>query len=318
MNRRSFAYQLAAASIALPFTTACGRQKKPRNEEMKEVIKPSEPNISLAQWSHNKEFFKGEMDPRDFAKIARRDYEIEAIEYVNQFYTDHAKDQSFWREMKQRADDLDVKSLLIMVDDEGELGSANQNARSQAVENHYKWVDAASILGCHSIRVNAFGAEDKETFRSAIVDGMSRLCAYASKEEINVIIENHGLHSSNAGFIVEIIEEVGMENFGTFPDFGNWCMSAMWGSIQGDQCVDSYNIYQGVREFMPYAKAVSAKSYEFDEEGNETTIDYYQVLKHVKEASYEGYIGIEYEGEQVSPSEGIRKTRELIRKAWIS
>lgn len=274
------------------------------------------PKISLAQWSLHRHLMAGQLDPRDFAKTAKLEYGIGAIEYVNQFYTDQVKDQSFWKEMKRRATDAGVESLLIMVDDEGELGDADDQKRQTAVENHFKWVDAANILGCHSIRVNAFGARERSAYKNAIIDGMGRLSEYAGKENINVIIENHGLYSSDASLIVEIIKQVNKPNFGSFPDFGNWCLNEKWGSTQDGKCTEAYDIYKGVSQLLPYAKAVSAKSYDFDKNGYETTMDYSRLLKAVKESGYKGYIGVEYEGHRLSEPEGIRATKLLIEKVW--
>ena len=277
---------------------------------------PSKPlKISLAQWSLHRTFNAGKLDPIDFASIAKERYQIDAAEYVNGFYNEHAEDEPFWTKMKERSKQAGVKNLVIMVDDEGELGSADKQARMKAVENHYKWVNAASILGCHSVRVNAFGDPDRDTYRAAIMDGMSRLAEYAAKMKLNVIIENHGLFSSDAALIAGIIKEVNMSNFGAFPDFGNWCLSAKWGTTQGD-CDQVYDRYQGVAELLPYAKAVSAKSYNFNQQGEDTKIDYYKMLKIVKESDYEGYIGIEYEGMEKGEHEGIIVTKALLEKAW--
>ena len=273
--------------------------------------------ISLAQWSLHRNFEAGNLDPSDFASIARERYGFDAVEYVNGFYSAHAGDENFWKQMKERSDQAGVKNLVIMVDDEGELGGADKSARMEAVENHYKWLHAARILGCHSLRVNAFGDADRETYRAAIMDGMSRLAGYAATLDLNVLIENHGLFSSDAALIAGIIKEVNMPNFGAFPDFGNWCLSAKWGSTQG-ACDQVYDRYQGVAELLPYAKAVSAKSYNFNERGEYTTIDYYKMLKIVKQSAYEGYIGIEYEGLEKGEHEGILITRALMEKAWMS
>jgi len=282
---------------------------------------PTEPpamkalKISLAQWSLHRQIEAGETDPLNFARVAKDTYGIEAVEYVNQFYVDHATDESFWLGMKDRADQAGVQSLLIMVDNEGDLGVADDAARQAAVENHYKWVNAAKLLGCHSIRVNAFGEEDPEAFQAALADAMGNLAEYASQEGINVVIENHGLHSSNAALITEVVRQVGMPNFGTFPDFGNWCLSAQWGSTQVP-CESAYDIYQGVSEFLPFAKAVSAKSYDFDENGNQTKIDYEKMLQIVKDSDYDGYIGIEYEGSSLGEHDGILATKALMERIW--
>ena len=275
------------------------------------------PKISWAQWSLHRQFFDKIQDPNDFATIARKTYGIEAVEYVNQFYVDSVNDEKFWAEMKRKAEDAEVKSLLIMVDNEGDLALADDDERRKSVENHFKWVDAAKLLGCHSIRVNAFGDENKEIYKEALKDGMGQLADYAAKENINVIIENHGLFSADGALISEVMNDVNKPNFGTFPDFGNWCMSAKWGSTQ-IPCDNVYDRYQGVADFLPYAKAVSAKSYDFDENGEDTRIDYGRLLQMVKDSEYDGYIGIEYEGSLKSEHEGILATKALIEKKWAA
>lgn len=272
-------------------------------------------NVSLAQWSLHRSFWDGSLDPVDFAAIAVEKYHMDAVEYVNGFYTEKAEDEIFWNRMKERSDASAVKNLVMMVDDEGDLGDASQAKRLKAVENHYKWLHAARLLGCHSMRVNAFGDADREVFKEAIMDGMARLADYAAQMNMNVIIENHGLFSSDAALIAGIIKEVNRPNFGSFPDFGNWCLSAKWGSTQGD-CEQSYDPYKGVEELLPYAKAVSAKSYNFNEEGEDRKIDYYRMMKIVKGSGYDGYIGIEYEGTEKGEHEGILITRKLMEKAW--
>lgn len=272
--------------------------------------------LSLAQWSLHRQFQNGSLNAVDFASISNDTYGINAVEYVNGFYKKSGKDERFWINMKERADAAGAKSLLIMADEEGDFGAANGKERIKAVENHYKWVNAAKILGCHSIRVNAFGASDRDTFRSAMIDGMGRLSDYAAKENINIVIENHGLFSSDAKLVTEIIKQVNNSNVGTLPDFGNWCLSAKWGSTKQD-CSEAYDIYQGVSEFLPFAKGVSAKSYNFNNEGEHTSIDYYKMLKMVKDSGYNGYIGIEYEGD-LPEHEGILLTKALIEKVWDS
>lgn len=276
----------------------------------------SKPKISLAQWSLHRALEKGEIRADNFANIAKNSYGIDALEYVNQFYVDQGTDEKFWNKMKTKANDEGVKSLLIMVDNEGELGNPNSIERKKAVENHYKWIDAAKLLGCHSIRVNAFGQADLETLKSALTDGLGNLATYGEKEGINVLIENHGLHTSDGAFIVDIIKQVDNPYLGTLPDFGNWCLNKEWGSTQNNQCTNVYDRYKGVEEFLPYAKGVSAKSYAFDAEGNETIIDYGRLLKTVKDSEFDGYIGIEYEGEKLSEPDGIKTTKALIEKVW--
>lgn len=311
-SRRSFIKKavLGAAAVSVPsYATYASNILSTENSI-------SELKISLAQWSLNKAFFEGELDPVNFASIAKNQYDIHAIEYVNAFYKELGNDEKFWHQMKQNADKEDVKSLLIMVDDEGDLGNPKDSKRKTAVENHYKWINAAKILGCHSIRVNAFGKADMATLSVTLADGLSSLSAYGQKEGVNVLIENHGLHTSNASFIVDIIKKVNNPYLGTLPDFGNWCLNKEWGSTQNNVCNNVYDRYKGLKEFLPYAKGVSAKSYDFDIDGNETIMDYSRLLKTVKESDFEGYIGIEYEGERLSPPEGIKATKTLIDKTW--
>lgn len=314
MKRRSFIENTIKGSVALSASSMLalsGCQSKGEISDEKGL------KISLAQWSLHRALEAKEIEAKDFASIAKMTYGIEAIEYVNQFYVESATDAKFWNEMKNRAEDVGVKSLLIMVDDEGDLGVVDEKERKKSVENHYKWVDAAKILGCHSIRVNAFGDSDRDAYKAAIVDGMGQLADYAGKENINIIIENHGLFSSDAKLITEIIQQVNKPNFGTFPDFGNWCLSAKWGTTQFE-CDKVYDRYLGVAEFLPYAKAVSAKSYNFNEKGEDKIIDYYKMLRIVKDAGYDGYIGIEYEGVELSEHEGILATKALLGKVFES
>ena len=304
MKRRRFIRNsvLGATALAVKPLSAHSKQEKALH-------------ISLAQWSLHRSFENGTLDPVDFAAVAAETYRLNAVEFVNGFYRKQARDEKFWISMRERSSNADVRNLILMVDDEGDLGDAREKTRLKSVENHYKWVHAAKLLGCPTMRVNAFGDPDRETYRQAIIDGMSRLATYAAKEDLNIVIENHGLFSSDAALIAGIIREINMPNFGSFPDFGNWCLSAKWGSTQGD-CDRVYDRYQGVSELLPYARAVSAKSYNFNEKGEDTTIDYYRMMKIVKESDYSGYIGIEYEGTEKGEHEGILITRELMTKAW--
>jgi len=274
--------------------------------------------ISLAQWSLHRALEKGHVKADDFPFIAKNTHGIDAVEYVNGFFKENATNETYWQDLNRRCADEGIKSLLIMVDDEGHLGEPKLEERTKAVEKHYKWVHAAKLLGCHSIRVNGFGSGSKEEIREALVDGMGRLAEYGEAEGINILIENHGLQSSDASYITGIIKEVANPFLGTLPDFGNWCLNKEWGSTSNNSCTKVYDSYKGVAEFLPYAKGVSAKSYDFDGEGNETVIDYNRLLQLVKDHGYEGYIGIEYEGSRLSEAEGIKATKELLERTWNS
>jgi len=260
--------------------------------------------ISLAQWSLHKALFANEIDNKDFAKTAKEEFGIEAIEYVNQFFKDKARDEAYLGELKSRGEDLGVKTLLIMIDGEGALGDPDEAARKTAVENHYRWVEAAKFLGCHSIRVNASsgGNYDEQVERAA--DGLRRLSEFAGDHGLNVIVENHGGLSSNGAWLSAVMKLVDRDNCGTLPDFGNFRVSAN----------EEYDRYKGVTELMPFAKAVSAKSHDFDESGNEIHTDYKKMMEIVKGAGYRGFVGIEYEGSKLSEFDGIRATKRLLER----
>jgi len=269
----------------------------PRNGDAKEPFK-----ISLAQWSLNKQFF-GRVEPKldnlDFAKTAR-EFGIDAIEYVNQFFMDKAADKKYLAEMKKRAKDNGVKSLLIMCDREGHLGDPDSKKRAQAVRNHQKWVEAARYLGCHSIRVNAHSAGSYDEQLKLAADGLRSLSEFATGHKLNVIVENHGGLSSNPKWLTGVMKKVNLPNCGTLPDFGNFPAD-----------VDRY---EAVKLMMPFAKAVSAKSYDFDDKGNETRIDYHKMMRIVLDAGYDGYVGIEFEGKQANAKTSILATKRLLEE----
>ena len=257
--------------------------------------------ISLAQWSLHKHFFDGQGDPLDFARITREEFDIDAVEYVNQFFMDKAKDNAYLTELKKRAADHGVKSLLIMVDREGNLGDPDNAKRSQAIQNHYKWVEAAAFLGCHSIRVNAASSGSWDEQLELAADGLARLTDFAEKHQLHVIVENHGGLSSNAEWLVGVMKKVDHPHCGTLPDFGNFRIEPdVW-----------YDRYKGVELLMPYAQAVSAKSY-FFADGRDVYTDFHRMMKIVTDAGYHGYVGIEWEGQQMDEFSGIRATKKLL------
>lgn len=299
-DRRDFIKQSAQFAAGLTMTNFAGERviasEANQQFEITHAVKNPLFEISLAQWSLHRTLFGKKLDHLDFAQTAKNDYGISAVEYVNQFFKDKAKDQQYLSEMKKRAGDAGVKSLLIMIDGEGALGDAEEAKREQTIENHYKWVEAAKFLGCHSIRVNAesSGSFDEQMNRAA--DGLRRLTQFGVQHGINVIVENHGGLSSNGAWLAAVIKKVNHPRCGTLPDFGNFNLG------DGRQ----YDRYQGVRELMPWARGVSAKSHDFDEQGNETHTDFKRMIKIVLDAGYHGFVGIEYEGNNRSEPEGIR------------
>ena len=268
--------------------------------------------ISLAEWSINRPLFSGKMQHLDFAKIAKS-VGIDAIEYVNQFFKDKAKDAAFLAEMNARATGEGVTQVLIMVDGEGNLGDPDAAKRQTAVENHFKWVDAAKVLGCHTVRVNGYSSGTPDEQMKLVSDGMRKLVEYADPLGINVVIENHGGLSSNAKWLVQTIRMVNHPRAGTLPDFGNFRIAGPSRNNPNVK-VESYDSYVGVAEMMPLAKGVSVKPRVWDFHGNAADIDLVKMMKIVVDAGYRGHAGIEHglEGKEL---ESIRELREQLEAA---
>ncbi len=300
LSRRGFVSTIAACLPGALFSDAgslfAGDHNSVRDERLF--------SISLAQWSLHRALNADELDARDFAKTARRDFGIDAVEYVNTFFKHNAEDRAYLRELKSRAADHGVRSLLIMIDDEGAIGDPDEFGRTRAIENHYKWVEAARYLGCHSIRVNAHSRGTPAVQHELVVDGLRRLTEFAAERSVNVAVENHGGLSSDGAWLVKVIKAVDHPRCGTLPDFGNFQIA------RGV----TYDRYLGVAEMMPYAKAVSAKSNDFDDLGRERNTDFTRMIQIVLDAGYRGYIGIEYEGEKLSEREGILTTKRLLER----
>lgn len=327
MNRQEFLRSLGLATVGAsltgPFLSSC--KEKPASESTSDSTAVASNKtkelffkISLAEWSLHNTLYKKELDNLDFPATAKNDFGISAVEYVNQFFMDKAKDEKYLAELKKRCEDNGVTSVLIMIDGEGEMADLDAKKRNKAVENHYKWVEAAKFLGCHSIRVNCFGIGTAEEVAKAGTDGLRKLSEFALKSNIGVIVENHGGYSSNGEWLASVIRNVGLENCGTLPDFGNFCVKRKEGDNWSSSCVEEYDRYKGVKEMMPFAKGVSAKANDFDAQGNCVESDYYKLLPIVKDAGYRGHIGIEYEGSKLSEPEGIRATKALLERVGMS
>lgn len=281
-----------------------------RAAQEKKDAKPPEPKaaafkISLAEWSYHAALQKGELDHRDFAKTAKQLHHVEAVELVNTFFKDKANDAPYLKELKSRADDMGVKILLIMCDGEGELAHADPSQRERSVESHRKWLTAARALGCHSIRVNAYGSGTPDDQKAQMAESLHALGELAKAGNLNVIVENHGGLSSNGAWLASVMKAAKHPLVGTLPDFGNF-------KLEDDT---EYDRYKGVTEMMPWAKAVSAKCYDFDAtSGEETTIDFHKMMKIVVSADYHGHVGIEYEGAKMSEKDGIDAMKKLLEK----
>jgi len=276
--------------------------------------------ISLAEWSFHRALETGKMDHLDFPSRAKNEFGISAVEYVNGFFggtkmnfKEAAKNRAYLNEMLKRSQDTGVFNHLLMCDDEGSLSSIDEKERLESVDNHKKWIEAAKILGCLTVRVNLHGSGSAEDRKKASIDALNRLGEFAKPLQINVVVENHGSVTSNGEWLADVMKQVGRDNVGTLPDFGNFCISHPWGTIQ-EGCTDMYDIYKGIQQLLPYAKGVSAKTYDFGSNGEQPLMDYKRLIDIVKASGFKGYIGIEYEGINQPEDEGVRNTQKLLKK----
>lgn len=295
-------------------------------------------DISLAEFSFAGDLYSGKMTNMEFPARAKNEFGINVLEYVSGFFNNKHTDSGYLKELKQRTDDLGMKNNLIMVDG-ANIADLDATKRQQAVEAHHAWVDAAKYLGCSTIRVNLgdtskaiSGAPDDpaEEAAKAAADGYHKLLEYAAKQNINVIVENHFGNSTDIDWLVGVIKQVNMPNAGLLPDFGNFCRQRSKPEtndikgIMATKCVKEYDRYEGVKKMMPYAKGISAKTHKFDARGNETETDFLRMFNIIKDAGFNGYVGIEYEGGLMNmynptggylpTAEGIKATKTLLER----
>lgn len=327
MKRRVFIGNSAKVGVGLSLLGlhACKENKKQVSTDASQTeVVDTAPffKLSLAQWSIHKMIRQDGVDPYTFAEKAKA-WGFEGLEYVSQLYNDTLEPSGFSAEAMQTFVDKSnaeakkhgLQNLLIMIDGQGDLATSDPEERKAAVENHFKWVDAAAAMGCHSIRVNLAGSSVPEEWKENSVDGLKQLSTYAKEKNINVLVENHGGLSSNAAMLADVMSTVNLDNCGTLPDFGNFCIRRKDPKDYSAGCAEAYDIYKGVEELMVHAKAVSAKSHEFNADGDEVEIDYVKMLQIVKDAGYSGFIGVEYEGSTLTEEEGIIATKDLMLRA---
>ena len=266
-------------------------------------------DISLAGWSLHRMIGRkdDQRDMLDMPQITVDETGIKAIELVNQMLRSDSAD--YISKLSANAAKHDVKVLLIMIDGQGDAGSTRASGRERAVENHKKWIDIAADMGCHSVRMNWGGApkdflkekDALEQFIQRSVPSFQAIAEHGDSKGLNVIIENHWGPSSYPDILVDLIKRVDNPSFGTLPDLGNF-----------PEDVDNYD---AIDKMMPYAKAVSAKCYDFGADGNETKLDYERLISNVVDKhGYNGYIGIEYEGKRMSEVDGINACKKLLER----
>jgi len=287
------------------------------SHESKETeIETAKPKYSLAQWSFNRDLKAGEMNTVDFINAAA-EMDFEGVEYVSQFFQDKVTDFTYLDSLKNAAEKAGILSLMIQVDEIGHLCASNEEERNAAVELGKKWLDASKYLGCTSMRVNAHGDGTPEQMMTQAIDGIGRLADYANEVGVKLIIENHGGMSSHGAWLVDLIAQLSDKNVGSLDDFHNWCYETKSGAIWGP-CAKEYDYYQGFEELISTAKGVSVKAFKFDSLGNEPDLDFPRFFQIMKDAGYNGYLGVEYEGNNLSSREGILKTKALAEKTWAA
>ena len=258
----------------------------------------SDLKISLAAWSLHREFFAGDVDQMGMLE-ACAELGIGGFELVNTFFP--SPQYFYLRRMKRRADELGVDLLLIMCDGWGDLAHVDEAKRLQAGRNHRKWIGGAQLLGGHCIGCNIRGDEsDPDAMRGRAAEGLRRVLEYAAGSGIGIALENHGGLSSDPRWLRSLIEEVDDPQLGTLPDFGNF--------------PPEVDIYEAVELLAPGAKAMSAKCYDFGDDGEETKIDFARMIEIVRAAGYTGYVGIEFEGERLPEREGIAAAKALLER----
>lgn len=302
-TRRQFFKASGAGAAALALTGATSRGAR-----LMETADKRNYDISLAAYSVHRAVETGQFTMLDMPKVVRQEFDIGAIELWNQNF--ESTDSGYLDQIAKNAVDNDVKYLLIMVDREGDIGAESRDERREAVRRHAKWIDVAADLGCHSIRMNWRGAPDEvvhdakalRAFINRSVRSFRRLCDYGDRKNVSVIIENHGGPSSYPEAVVQLMVSVDHHRFGTLPDFGNF--------------PEEVDPYLATDLLMNFAKAVSAKCYDFDDAtGEETKLNYARLIEIVADKhGYDGYIGIEYEGDRLSEFDGVKACKKLLEK----
>jgi sugar phosphate isomerase/epimerase len=287
--------------------------------------------IAVSQFSFASQFWTKQLDPLDFPAKAK-ELGIPGLDYCSMFFADKARDAAFLSQLKKRSEDAGSYNLRIMVDGEGVLGDLNEANRLKAVENHYKWIEAAASLGCPMIRVNVEGEGDPVSVANAAVDSLGRLIDYGGKHGgIDVIVENHVGISCNGAWLAGVMKQLNSPHGGVLADFGNFCINRTKPETQDiagymkTKCLEEYDRYKGITELMPYAKGVHAKSHVFAPNGDDTETDFYRMFKIIRQSGFTGWVSVEYEGglfkmytkdaKYLDDYPGTTATKKLVEKA---
>ena len=325
-SRRKFLYSSLAIS-SIPFI----------NNIYGNTINKSKLELALQIYSFAPLIFKNQLDILDYPKLIKEKYNINGAEYWSIAFMGKEKNKNFLKDLNNRTEDQGVKNLIILVDnidlatmENGpSLASTIKAERDEAINYHKQWIDTASEIGCHSIRVNLRSEEpDSKKILDNSSESISKLIEYSKSQEIGIVVENHGGITGDADWLVGLMENINDSYVGTLPDFGSYNFCIKRGDLNLEDiesdCENQYDKYIGVQKLLPYAKGVSAKSHEFKLNGEEKSTDYKKMMQIISNSAYEGFITIEYEGavmnmfgnkgNYLDTHEGVEATRKLISK----
>ena len=273
--------------------------------------------LVLAQWSFNRELFKGEMSTFDFIRTAK-EMDFVGVEYVNQFFMDHIEDSAYLDSLRTTAEEVGIKNTLLMIDRAGNLGASKKETREEAVANHKKWILAAKKMNCPNIRINAHGDGSREEIYSACQKSILELSDFGQEHNVGILIENHGSYSSDGNWLSELVKKVNRPNVASLADFDNWCIERENGELWGAPCIKEYDRYVGMKQLLPTAKSVSIKAFDFDKDGLPIKTDFKKMFELIFKSGYEGYLAVEFEGHEIDAKIGIQKTKALAERFYIT
>jgi len=308
MKRRQFIHKnLFAAGGVMGLSQFPGLLQEAWASDLKSEFK-----VSIAPWSLTRKPY-GENDPDgihflDYPLVAR-ELGFEAIEHDNLHYPGDLPNDKHLAKMKQRTEEAGVTNTLILCGALGDIADSRKSRRKKANFNYERWIEAAQFLGCHQVRVVCSDHIDIDWDEKMklTVEAVSKLADFAQGHSIELLIENHNGYTSNPNWLVEMIQKVNRPNCGILGDFTEW-------RIEQNPDVLYPDPYKGYEILAPYVKSVGAKSTTFDVLGNELVTDYPRMFEILNKVGYQGYIAVEYFGNDLPRRKGTTMTKELVER----
>jgi sugar phosphate isomerase/epimerase len=304
-------------TINILCSTSCKNGNNQPAVDTNQVNQENRFKISLAQWSYHTQLNDGGMSNFEFIEKAS-ELGFQGVEFVNQFFSNKIDDHSYLDSLKSKSHELGLENVLLMVDGAGNLGSSDKDSRDSAIIKHKRWIDASVSLGCPSMRINAYGDSNRDSCLNYASESISTIADYANEKGIRILIENHGSHSNDADWLKSLLIRLADKNVKCNLDFDNWCIEREGGNLWGTKCVNRYNAYEGMETLIPFAHGISVKAFQFDDNGEETKIDYKRMSEIIKKSDFDGYLGIEYEGDFENSDKGVLLTKALVNKYFFN